>query len=90
MARDAVDLRSLAIAVLQSAVHDVEGARVRARERDAARTFLAGGPLLDLWAGLAGFDAGRLSRRAARLVDGCPASLASDRTASAIDTGDDV
>jgi hypothetical protein len=60
--------RYLAVRVIEQAVRDLSGAGASPADRESARGFLSGSPMLHRWCELANLDASWMVGRAAQLV----------------------
>lgn len=60
--------RHLAVRVIEQAVRDLSGAGASQADRESARGFLAGSPMLHRWCELANLDASWMVVRAAELI----------------------
>ncbi|MGH9313475.1 MAG: hypothetical protein ACRD09_13260 [Vicinamibacterales bacterium] len=64
--------RRLSVRVIDQALRDIVAAPGSASDRNSARDFLAGSPMLDLWCGVAALDPARVVAHAGRLMDRRP------------------
>jgi hypothetical protein len=60
--------RYLAVRVIEQAVRDLSGAGASPADRESARGFLSGSPMLHRWCELANLDASWMVGRAAKLM----------------------